>query len=82
MKTEDVVTRLEQYKADFEMHSNSYAKQSIADQMLGFISALSYTDMPYSAMKVYADQWAAMSAEVTNLIYGESRENEISNRPC
>lgn len=74
MNSEAVIARLEQYRADFDLHTNSYAKQSIADQMLGFISALSYTDMPYSVMKVYADQWAAMSAEVTNLIYGESKK--------
>ena len=73
MNNEAVIARLEQYRADFDLHTNSYAKQSIADQMLGFISALSYSDMPYSVLKVYGDHWQAMSAEVTNMIYSEGK---------
>ncbi len=79
MNTDDVITRLEQYRKDFDLHSNSYAKQSICDQLLGFISALSYSDLPYSILKYWGDEWAAMSAEVTNLIYGESKRHEQSN---
>lgn len=74
MNTEAVIARLEQYRADFDLHTNSYAKQSIADQMLGFLSALSYSDMPYSVLKVYGDHWQAMSAEVTNMIYAEGKK--------
>lgn len=74
MNTEQVIARLEQYRADFELHINSYAKQSIADQMLGFLSALSYSDMPYSVLKVYGDHWQSMSAQVTNMIYAESKK--------
>lgn len=79
MNTEQVIARLEQYRSDFELHTNSYAKQGIADQLLGFLSALSYSDMPYSLLKIYGDRWQAMSAEVTNLIYGESKRNELPN---
>lgn len=74
MNNEAVIARLEQYRADFDLHSNSYAKQSIADQMLGFISALSYTDLPYSTLKHWGDTWQAMSAEVTNMIYSEGKK--------
>lgn len=74
MNTDDVIMRLEQYRKDFDLHSNSYSKQSIADQLLGFVSALSYSDLPYPILKYWGDQWAAMSAEVTNLIYGESKK--------
>lgn len=82
MNSDDVIMRLEQYRKDFDLHTNSYAKQSIADQLLGFVSALSYSDLPYPILKYWGDEWAVMSAEVTNLIYGESKTNEISNRPC
>lgn len=73
MNTDDVIMRLEQYRKDFDLHTNSYAKDAISQQMLGFLSALSYSEMPYSVLKVYGDHWQAMSAEVTNLIYGESK---------
>ena len=74
MNTEAVIARLEQYRADFDLHSNPYAKQSIADQLLGFVSALSYTDLPYPILKHWGDTWAAMSAQVTNMIYAESKK--------
>lgn len=74
MNTEAVIARLEQYRADFDLHTNSYAKQSIADQLLGFLSALSYTDLPYSILKHWGDTWQAMSAEVTNFIYAEGKK--------
>ena len=76
MNKEAVIARLEQYRANFELHTNSYAKQSIADQLLGFVSALSYTDLPYSILKHWGDTWQAMSAEVTNMIYAEGKKNE------
>lgn len=79
MNTDEVIMRLEQYRKDFDLHTNSYAKQSICDQLLGFISALSYSDLPYPILKHWGDTWAAMSAEVTNLIYGESKRHECSN---
>lgn len=78
MNSEDVISRLEQYRKDFNLHTNSYAKQSISDQLLGFVSALSYSDLPYPILKYWGDEWAAMSAEVTNMIYGESKRNEQS----
>lgn len=74
MNTEAVITRLEQYRADFDLHTNSYAKQSICDQLLGFVSALSYSDLPYPILKYWGDEWAAMSAQVTNMIYNESKK--------
>lgn len=79
MNTEQVIERLEQYRRDFDLHTNSYAKDAICQQFLGFLSALSYSDMPYSVLKVYGDYWQAMSAEVTNLIYGESKRHERIN---
>jgi len=82
MNTEAVIARLEQYRRDFDLHTNSYAKDAICQQFLGFISALSYSDLPYPILKYWGDEWAAMSAEVTNLIYGESKRNEDTNRPC
>lgn len=74
MNTEQIIARLEQYRHDFGLHTNSHAKQGIADQLLGFLSALSYSDLPYPILKYWGDEWAAMSAEVTNLIYGESKK--------
>jgi len=79
MNTGAVIVRLEQYRTDFNLHTNSYAKQSICDQLLGFVSALSYSDLPYPILKYWGDEWAAMSAEVTNLIYGEWKEKDNVN---
>ena len=74
MNNEAVIARLEQYRTDFDLHNKSYAKQSIADQMLGFVSALSYTGLPYPILKYWGDTWQAMSAEVTNMIYSEGKK--------
>ena len=74
MNTEAVIARLEQYRADFDLHDNSFTKEMICQQLLGFLSALSYSDMPYSVLKVYGDHWQAMSAEVTNMIYSEGKK--------
>lgn len=74
MNTEAVIARLEQYKADFEIQDHFGAKDMICQQMLGFLSALSYSDMPYSILKHYGDDWVAMSAKVTNLIYTDSKK--------
>lgn len=74
MNSEAVIARLEQYKADFEIQAHFGAKDMLCQQMLGFLSALSYTDMPYSILKHYGDEWAAMSATVTNLLYADSKK--------
>lgn len=74
MNTEAVIARLEQYRADFELHDNSFAKDMICQQLLGFLSALSYTDLPYPILKHWGDTWQAMSAEVTNMIYAEGKK--------
>lgn len=74
MNNEAVIARLEQYRADFELHDNSFTKEMICQQLLGFLSALSYSDMPYPILKYWGDTWAAMSSEVTNMIYAEGKK--------
>lgn len=74
MNKEAVIARLEQYRTDFELHDNSFAKDMICQQLLGFLSALSYTDLPYPILKYWGDTWATMSAEVTNMIYAEGKK--------
>lgn len=74
MNNEAIIARLEQYRHDFELHDNSFTKEIICQQLLGFLSALSYTDLPYSILKYWGDEWQAMSAEVTNLIYAEGKK--------
>lgn len=76
MNNEAVIARLEQYRADFELHDNSFTKEMICQQLLGFLSALSYTDLPYPILKYWGDTWQAMSAEVTNMIYSEGKKND------